>query len=197
MDIDKIFEKLDHYTNTKRKVMVIDDDVSMTSYIEEVCLDFKVECYSFNNPSEAILQFPLIQPHLLIVDWVMKPIDGLSVIRTIRRKYCKKVPILFLTGVAQNDTHLKALKYKATAFIEKSDFYNEVLEAQIKSLLDMTTQHKVDSLNEALNDLFKCDKEKNCLLTFHNSAKRFIKTDNKISDVLEHTNLPKNKIIKI
>ncbi|GAC11487.1 response regulator transcription factor [Paraglaciecola chathamensis] len=193
MLIDHYFAELDTLTENTRKVMIIDDDSSMTDYLEELCLDLKVEPFVYHEALVALDNISLVNPSLIIVDWLMQPMNGLNFMRAVRRKHSKTVFMLFLTGSAQNDTHKKALQHGATVFLEKAERYSDILEEQIKTLLSASPS-MTQSEQAHLSALAMNDKELAVLLDFHQAAQKRIKSGDKLKDIYALMTQPKSKL---
>jgi DNA-binding response OmpR family regulator len=197
MELDNIFSALDSTLPSQRKVVVVDDNVAMTDYIAEFCLDERIECYAFNNALEALKELPFINPTILVVDWVMHPMDGISFIKAVRRTYSKEIPVLFMTGAAKADTQVKALQ-TATSFIEKSNLNTDVLEMQIKALLKVVPHHTSSTREKTLyiKNLNLTDKELQLLTLLHRAIIKHIKTEHSIVDIVSYIGQSKTKVSK-
>lgn len=83
-------------------VVIIDDSKSMQSILRSMLHAMKVaRVRVFDNPSAAIEAMLVDPPHLVILDWLMDPIDGISLLkamRTTRMGSLAIVPAIVLTG---------------------------------------------------------------------------------------------------
>ncbi len=193
MLIDHYFTELNKLTENNQKVMIVDDDSSMTDYLEELCLDLGVEPYIYHDALIALENMSLVSPSLIIVDWLMQPMNGLNFMRAVRRKHSKSVFILFLTGSAQDDTHKKALQHGATVFLEKAERYSDILEEQIKTLIGAIPNNE-HSEQVHLSALGMNEKELAILLDFHQAAQKRIKSGAKLKEIYALMTQPKSKL---
>lgn len=83
-------------------VVIIDDSKSMQSILRSMLHAMKVaRVRVFDNPSTAMEAMLVDPPHLVILDWLMDPIDGISFLkamRTTRMGSLAVVPAIVLTG---------------------------------------------------------------------------------------------------
>lgn len=194
MELDNFFLELDVSQSPNHTILIVDDNHAMTDYLSEYCYDNKIICYTFNSGLDALKNFTSINPSLLIVDWLMQPIDGLTFIKQVRKKYDQHVPILFMTGSAQPETHKKALR-NATCFIEKNKDNNELLEIQIKSLLNLIPINNLSNVeNKILDELSLSSSELHLFTSWHQAINKYIKTDDSIIDIVNAMQYSQGKI---
>lgn len=194
MELDKLFAELEYSRRQSNTVLIVDDNHAMTDYLSEFCHDLKITCHTFNNALEALQNFTAIKPNLLIVDWLMQPMDGLTFINQVRKKHDQHVPILFMTGSAQPSTQIQALK-NATCFVEKSNDNNELLEIQIKALLNLKTANsKNNTERKIIDSLQLSSSEWHLFNSWHEAINRHIKTDCSLTDIVNYMQQSPNKI---
>jgi len=184
--IDQFYTEIDKIIKNKATIMLVEDDYWKRSELEEFCLSENLLCYSFSNADDALTQLVLIKPDLIITDWKLPgKLDGLSFIQQIRKQYARDIPVLFMTACAEPDTHYKALKAKATAFINKMDNI-EILDEQIKSLLLFRPKGcKLDKQNTPFlyeRALPKSDLE--VIKEFHICSKQYFREAQNIKKIL-------------
>ncbi|MCW8834716.1 MAG: response regulator transcription factor [Colwellia sp.] len=194
MDLDKLFAEFEVSQTQSHSVLIVDDNHAMTDYLSEFCHDLKITCHAFNNALDALKNFAVIKPSLLIVDWLMQPMDGLTFINQVRKKYDPHVPILFMTGSAQATTQIQALK-NATCFVEKNNDNNDLLELQIKALLNLKPINN-QSLPEKIiiNSLKFSASEWHLFNSWHEAINKYIKTDYSLTDIVNSMQQSPNKI---
>ena len=120
------------------QVMAIDDDSQVLESLRLV-LDKKCELVCFSD-GEAALHH-LRRPNrvaLIFLDVVMKGVDGISVLREIK-KINAKVAVIIMTGFASKDVMLSALQGHADDFIEKP-FDVAELEGKVAGFLGRRAQ---------------------------------------------------------
>jgi len=78
------------------RILVVDDDKWVVQAIRSYLEQAHFEVITAYNGKDAIAQFERNRPDLVILDWMLPEIDGLSVAERIRRR--SDVPIIMLTA---------------------------------------------------------------------------------------------------
>ena len=114
---------LKKYNLEALKVLVADDDRNMRSILRNT-----LEAYGFgeielaSNGAEACKRLLTFPADLLITDWLMTPMDGIEVIRTVRTAPDSPdpyLPIILLTGYSERERVFQARDTGVTAFMAK------------------------------------------------------------------------------
>jgi len=117
------------------RILVVDDEAwvvqSICSYLESA----QFEVISAGNGEEAIAQFEAHHPDLIILDWMLPAIDGLSVAERIRQT--SPVPIIMLTARADETDRVIGLEAGADDYVVKP-FSARELEARVRAVLRRT-----------------------------------------------------------
>lgn len=133
------------------KLLVVDDDVSMLNYLEEVLKHQGFEVYLTSNPDEALEYLNNGDIDLALVDVVMPEKSGLDIYQEIL-KINSRIPIIFMTGLNSRDVRLEAFNKGAEFYLQKP-VDPEALIARISGLINkkkMTdNQHNRDELTQA------------------------------------------------
>lgn len=92
--------------------------------------------------------FKAHQPDLIICDWQMKPMNGLDLVKTIRRdrqSIMRSVPIIMVTGYASEDYVKRARDAGVNEFLVKP-FTAEALASRIGAIIEKPRSY-VESMN--------------------------------------------------
>ncbi|MEQ9643279.1 MAG: response regulator [Alphaproteobacteria bacterium] len=92
-------------------IMVVDDNSFMTKIVGQIMNAMRIsDVVGFVDPVEAFAHLVDWTPDLIIVDWVMDPVNGEEFVRMIRSSpgHVKYVPIIVLTGHATKQLVQKA-----------------------------------------------------------------------------------------
>jgi DNA-binding response OmpR family regulator len=133
--------------DTRRKLMMIDDDVNLVSVFKLVCTAKGYEFFSAHSAAEALRSIPEVEPDLIILDVIMEDfVAGFRVVSELRAggptsplaKY-SKIPIIMLTSVTSK-THLDFSDRVGTALLPVDDFIEKPVKpaeilAKIEALL--------------------------------------------------------------
>jgi two-component system response regulator CpxR len=120
----------------KPRLLLIDDDVALCRLIEEVCTarGFSVECCHDGRLGLARVQEAVHDA--VLVDVMMPGLDGLSVLREIRRT--SEVPVIILTARNAMDDRVAGLEAGADDYLPKPFAPNELV-ARVRAVLRRST----------------------------------------------------------
>ncbi|AJF05841.1 response regulator transcription factor [Geoalkalibacter subterraneus] len=121
-----------------KKVLVVDDQVSVRRLIEITLVDTGVEVIQADSGEQAVEQVRADAPDLVIMD-VMMPggMDGYATIDALR-DLCCDCPVLMLTAKDEKSERDRAREAGVDAYLPKPFRLHELLEA-VESLLGRTT----------------------------------------------------------
>ncbi len=103
-----------------RVVVVDDDEPNLKLYAAVVKRVLGEDAVSFENPLEALERLDDLRPALIVVDYQMPEMDGLSFIRELREKPAHGfTPIIMLTASGEAALGERAIEAGATLFLEK------------------------------------------------------------------------------
>ncbi|MEM1362575.1 MAG: response regulator transcription factor [Pseudomonadota bacterium] len=136
------------FSDTERalsaRVAVVDDDVTN---LENVALILETAGYTVDrylDGRSALEGIHLCPPHLALVDLVMPQIDGMELMRQLRRKWI--FPIIMLTARDDEVDEVLCLRLGADDFIRKP-FSQRLLTERVRASLrrsHLTAAHQVD-----------------------------------------------------
>src|SRR6266545_7484472 len=123
---------MDDTTTTSIRVLVVDD--------EEVILDListglRYEGFDVALAADgraALVQAAQFQPHLVVLDWMLPGLDGLTVCRRLRAQ--SDVAILMLTAKGELEERVAGLEGGADDYLVKPFKFQELL-ARIRAIL--------------------------------------------------------------
>ena len=112
-------------------VMLVDDSRSSLDRLQAVAeRSGEVQTVSFTEPETALKAASSEKFDIVIVDYVMPEIDGISFIRRMRAMPTyARIPIVMVTSSPSEALRLEALRAGATDFISKS---SDALELKVK-----------------------------------------------------------------
>lgn len=136
-------------------VIVVDDEEMVTKTVASF-LQFETdyEVHTFESPLQALERIKHTPPDVVISDFLMPEMDGLSFIKEVKRLYPEISPIL-LTGYADKENAIKAINEVGVfQYIEKP-WDNDHLKVVIRNGLahkdlKLQLQNKIKELDEIL-----------------------------------------------
>jgi DNA-binding NtrC family response regulator len=119
---------------TKYRIMVIDDE-KIVCDMAKMSLDQEgYEVETFLNAEPALKRLAEQKFDIVVTDYKMKGIDGMEVLRTVRRLY-PDTKVIMITAFANLDAAIEALRSDVHDFFPKPVKIKE-LKASIQRALD-------------------------------------------------------------
>lgn len=127
-------------TNGGVKVLLVEDD----SFLRDICFK-KLTKEGFNvavavNGEEAVKKVDEFMPAIVLLDIILPAVDGFEVLKAIRankNNMIKKVPVIMLTNLGQEEDNKKALDLGASDYLVKAHFTTEEIVTKIKNKLGL------------------------------------------------------------
>ncbi|HWR72769.1 MAG TPA: response regulator [Nitrospirota bacterium] len=118
-----------------RKIMVVDDSASMRQMVSFTLGQEGFEIIEAANGGEALKKLDKETVHMLITDLNMPELDGISLVRIVRKNPAYKfIPIIILTTVSGSESRQEGKAAGATGWMVKP-FKPEELIAAVKKVL--------------------------------------------------------------
>ena len=118
-------------SNNKFKVLVVEDEANICSFIETLLETNGYQALVANTCAMGQTLFTSHNPDLIILDLGLPDRDGLELIRFVRQKFL--TPIVVLSARTTEQDKIEALDLGANDYLTKP-FHFEELEARIRSL---------------------------------------------------------------
>lgn len=121
----------------KYSILVVDDDAEnrnmMVSFLEN---DANYVLYTANNGKVALEIARLEIPDIIVLDWQMPEMNGIEVLKELKKKdETKEIPVIMFTGIMTDTVSLReSLRLGANDFLKKPVEPIEI-EARILSIL--------------------------------------------------------------
>lgn len=108
---------------SRLSILVIDDSQFVRRLVHEVLQSFGVGKVSIaDSADEAFRLMEINRPDLVICDWEMYPVDGLTILRRLRKELASHypgLPFIMLTGHGGSEDVSKAIGEGADSYIVK------------------------------------------------------------------------------
>jgi len=118
----------------KPNVMVIDDDIAIRELLYRILTKKDYEVTTAIGAEQALQLLEKNKPDLIVVDFKMPGMDGLSFVKKVRSSD-KNLPIIMLTGFNDELVELEAKKAGVQAFLRKDMGINLFTES-VNKLID-------------------------------------------------------------
>lgn len=117
---------------SKQKILIVDDDNNIAElislYLTKECFETKI----VNDGEQALKEFQVFQPNLILLDLMLPGIDGYQVCREIR--HISEVPIIMLSAKSETFDKVLGLELGADDYIIKP-FDSKELVARVRAVL--------------------------------------------------------------
>ncbi len=125
----------------KKKILVVDDEPDFLEMIKIRLEANNYEVITALNGKEGLEKVKQEKPDAVLLDILMPELDGLRVLRRIRRDN-KNLPVFIITAFSNEERFKVANKLHASGFIVKTADLKQEVDS-INSILNIAPQYKV------------------------------------------------------
>jgi DNA-binding response OmpR family regulator len=119
-----------------KKVVIIEDDPYVRKFYERLFKNKDYEVFLAANGEEGIRLATEQNPSLILLDILMRPMDGLQVLDIFKKQEeTKMIPVVMLTNVDDHESMKDAQQRGADGFMIKAYYDPEELRAHVEELL--------------------------------------------------------------
>jgi len=119
---------------SKTKVLIVDDEVDYLSLMEERIKFWGYEVLTAQDGRSALALIKEKLPQIIILDYFMPEMDGVELLKQIR-KFDKKIPVIMFTAHADLKNIKSAQELGVLAFIPKLSTYSTDIQASLRAML--------------------------------------------------------------
>lgn len=119
---------------TGHTVLIVDDSQGVRQVVSGVLASHGFSTVSAGSVSDALAALSRTKVDALIVDFSMPRADGVALIHMVRQRY-GDIPMVMLSGVADDEDRARADRAGADAFFDKSDFAKGALVDTLRELV--------------------------------------------------------------
>jgi|GEM_PF-2860976 len=127
-------EKKGNIEPGKRKLVIAEDNTDLRHILIDDLQD-SYEVFACDNGKEALALVKKHQPDLVIADVMMPLMDGISLIKAMKRhKYLSHIPVIIISAKGSDESKIEGLETMANDYIEKP-FNLKILNLKIRNLI--------------------------------------------------------------
>jgi CheY-like chemotaxis protein len=124
----------------KRKMLLVDDEIDFLQLLKARLEANNYSVVTAMNGKEALEKFESEKPDALILDVMMPEINGLEVLRAIR-KQDQKIPVFIITAFSNEERFKIANQFNASGFIIKTNNLQSEID-NINNTLKIAEKYK-------------------------------------------------------
>jgi len=125
-------------TKNKKKILVVEDEVSLLQALNLKLEKAGFEVLSAKNGQEGLTTALKEQPDLILLDIVMPVMDGMTMLKKLREDpQAGDVPIIILTNLTDSEKVSEALANQSFDYLVKSDWSLEDVVKRIREKLGL------------------------------------------------------------
>ena len=139
------------------KVMILDDDPMICQSLTDMISSWGLSAQAFAKPEKALAHICEEKCDIVLLDVFISEVSGLDLIPQINNDSCNDLKIIIITGFADKETAIRALKLGAFDMLEKP-FQNELLYHSITRALKALENERgfrklIDDLKQSRSEL--------------------------------------------
>jgi DNA-binding response OmpR family regulator len=116
-----------------KKILIAEDDILLAKTLATSLKEEGYEVFLAHDGLDGLAMAKEHEPDLILCDINMPKMDGISMLKKIRSKdWGKKLKIIMLTNLSDEDKILEALKNSVFTYLVKSDWELEKIIEKIK-----------------------------------------------------------------
>lgn len=165
-------EKQTEETERTSRVLIIDDNEDMRSYIMQI-IGSRYLTAEASDGQEGLNKAREMMPDIIISDVMMPRMDGYELCRQINASdTLKNIPVILVTARASEEMTIDGIEAGAYDYVTKP-FSPKILLAKIDGILERQELHKKQIRHDNLTGLFNRDGWKNRALQELEKTKRY------------------------
>lgn len=181
--------------NEAVKILIVENELEAKNGLVRMLARRFSNIYTAENGHEGLQVYQKIRPQIIITDIKMTPMNGLDMIKAIRKKD-HQTQIIITTAHDENEYFIKAIEYGVNHFILKPIYQEQFLLALQKSVHQVTLEEQIKkqklftkTVLDFQEDLIITLNSRNELLDCNEAFLKFIGSQFKRFECPKHLNL--------
>jgi DNA-binding response OmpR family regulator len=127
----------------QKRILIVEDEVSIQQVLSFFLEHNGCETLAVSNGQEAIRVIPEYQPHLIILDLIMRPVSGWEVLQWLRaHQLTPPLPVLVLSALVNLTEQVQGFEEGAIEYITKPTQPSIIVE-RVLTLLSMNSEQRL------------------------------------------------------
>lgn len=124
------------YTNMKKEVLVIEDDLFILDTIALKLKNSGFTIASAKNADEAEAALSKNKPDIVLLDIILPQVNGLEILKRIKSDPIKKsIPVIIFSNLGSDKDKKDAMDLGAAEYMVKADFTPSQVVEKVKQML--------------------------------------------------------------
>ncbi len=123
------------------RIMVVEDDANIQQVL---CVYLKYSGFEVRGASdgqEAMALIPLFAPHLIVLDLMMRPVNGWEVLHWLRARRQEAPPVLVLTALSRLEDQVHGFEEGVLEYLTKPTQPGIIVE-RIRKILALSSEQR-------------------------------------------------------
>jgi len=130
----------------RKSVLIVDDEKSNIIVLTNI-LSAEYKIFAVKDSREAVKVAEENMPDVILLDIIMPEMDGYDVIAALKNsKKAKDIPVIFITGLNNNEAEEKGLALGAVDFIPKP-FSPIVVKLRVENQIKLAAKERLEYMN--------------------------------------------------
>lgn len=123
---------------TQKKVLIVEDEESLSLILKKRLEEEGIQVLNAENGEEGLKKGLENHPDLILLDIIMPIMDGMTMLREIRKdKWGKEVEVVVLTNLQDTEKVQEALEEKVYDYLIKTDWSLDDLIKKVKEKIKL------------------------------------------------------------
>ena len=170
----------------EKRIFIIDDDETLTNVLSDFFEKYGIVSYVYTEPPDLEKELEEKNPHTVLLDIVFRKISGIDLLEQIK-KLRPNMPVIMMTGFADQEKNLDSLRRGAYAFLGKPFGSFEGLYHTVNNAINYYVEFlKTSDLTEEIQRQREIEKLNLIELEFLKTLQHMIGEAEKPASVLKH-----------
>lgn len=130
-------------STTKARILLVEDEPAIQQVIGFILKRNGYEVYGVFDGAAAIEAVGTFNPHLIILDLVMRPVSGWEVLQWLKeRQMTLQIPVLVMSALVNLREQVQGLEGGAVEYLTKPAQPSQIIE-RVKTLLSLTPDQRL------------------------------------------------------
>lgn len=104
--------------SSEKRLFIIDDERSLLAVLQEVLEQYGLKVFAYDRMPDLEKEISEKRPHAVLLDIILPGVSGIDILKTIK-KIDRRIPVIMMTGFADEPERLESLSNGAYALLSK------------------------------------------------------------------------------